>query len=379
MTRRTKQTLTHSQIELMRMFYEEPATQVVLNKGERDLVWKYFKENRTIPPRSSLSKSPALEAELNKARASGGLVQSAVFSECVYAQTIANMLSLPEFYNYNANPGSTSIKVEQFLLTNGLKPRYIYKSKHSDEVLIQAGGAGGVDCALVSQKTGEGYTIEFKEPGAKTSEPDLPKYGEDGFVVMDAKFKRENSQFVAMLQEQIDRNLNIWDIQGSNVHDFDPKNVQIAVSENYTSKKFADVICVEDQNGFLTMIPANQADKWAEIRGEIRPTGRNSYKVWTPLKLAEVIKSKGGSIRGGKVTLPFKSLSTSSARGGNSKISRYKINTLFFVRPADISILGETASFELVAVRQIKPTISAHMFFKDLNVHQVRLQYRVEF
>ena len=32
------------------------------------------------------------------------------------------------------------------------------------------------------------YTIEFKEPGAKTSEPDLPKYGEDGFLVVNDKW-----------------------------------------------------------------------------------------------------------------------------------------------------------------------------------------------
>jgi hypothetical protein len=379
MTGQSQRALSATQAEVMQKFYSQPIARVVLNKSERHLVWEDFRDERNLPTQTTLSKSPALEAELRKALDSDGLIQSAVFSECVYAQTLANMLGLNDFYNFNANPSCVPLNVDRFLSANGLRPRYVYKSKHSDDVLIQAGGAGGVDCALVSEKTGLGYTIEFKEPGAKTSEPDLPKYGEDGYITMDTKFIKENAQFTSMLQEQIDRGLNIWEIQGSNVHDFDPKNVQIAVSENYAAKKFADVICVEDENGFLTMIPANQADVWAEIRGEIRPTGRNHYKVWTPLKLAKVIASNSGVIRNGTVSIPLANLGTSKARGGDSTINRYKIDSIFFVRPADVCIQGRNASFDLSAVRQVKPTISAHMFFKNLDVNKVRLHYKVEF
>ena len=33
------------------------------------------------------------------------------------------------------------------------------------------------------------------------------------------------------------------------------------------------------------MMPVNQVQLWAELEGEIRPAGRNRYKVWTPAAL----------------------------------------------------------------------------------------------
>ena len=69
---------------------------------------------------------------------------------------------------------------------------------------------------------------------------------------------------------------------GSNVHDFDPRSVNAAVTKNYQAKKFADVLCTEDKDTRLVMLPINQAQLWAKTEGEIRPAGRNHYAVWTP-------------------------------------------------------------------------------------------------
>jgi hypothetical protein len=139
-------------------------------------------------------------------------------------------------------------------------------------------------------------------------------------------------------------------------------------------KKFADVICTEDVNGFLTMIPANQADVWGKLRGEIRPSGKNPYDVWTPLQLKKAIESKGGVISGDTVRMPLASFVTTPPRGGTG-ISRYKINSLFFVRAKDIRINGEEAEFLLKKAKQNNPTISAHMDFKGINFDEVRNYY----
>ena len=78
-------------------------------------------------------------------------------------------------------------------------------------MLIQAGGCGGIDSALITVMDLNVYTIEFKEPGAKTSEPDLPKYGEDGKIVITDDFISRYPQFEAMLREQKDLNfLKLW-------------------------------------------------------------------------------------------------------------------------------------------------------------------------
>jgi hypothetical protein len=46
-----------------------------------------------------------------------------------------------------------------------------------------------------------------------------------------------------------------------------------AVSENYIGSKKADVICTEDKFGNLVMLPSNEVGQWAELEGEIRPSG----------------------------------------------------------------------------------------------------------
>ena len=46
------------------------------------------------------------------------------------------------------------------------------------------------------------FSIEFKEPGAKTREPNLPKYNEDGALIITETFTQKNPQFLDMLNEQ---------------------------------------------------------------------------------------------------------------------------------------------------------------------------------
>ena len=362
----------------MRDFYNVANTGVVLPKGERNAIWKDFKSLREIPVRKLEQQCPALLAELQKALDHDALVQSAIFSECAYAQTIANMFGLLHFYNYSESPNCLDANLVELLHERHLLPRYVYKSANGRKVLVQAGGPNGTDGALIDLEKNDLFTIEFKEAGAKTSEPDLPNYGEDGFLVTDAEYLENNSQFEAMLSEQIGNKLNFWNVMGSNVNDFDPLNVQVAVTKNYGAKKFADVICVEDSKSILTMLPANQVIYWANIRGEIRPAGRNRYPVWTPKKLQEFILEMGGTIEGSNIKIGTARLDTAKKRGGNDDVNRYKINSIFFVYAKNLSIQGDQAHFKIDNVRQLKPTISAHMFFKELSVNKVRARYEME-
>ena len=146
------------------------------------------------------------------------------------------------------------------------------------------------------------------------------------------------------------------------------------IINNYV-KKFADVICSEDINGCLVMLPVNQISLWADIVGEIRPAGRNHYNVWTPNALKNFIKEKEGKISNSIVTIKKSNLGIRKQRGGYGRVSWYKINSLFFVYIHDCTDLGEFIQFDLHRVQQLNPTIAGKMFFKNLKYNDVKTYY----
>jgi hypothetical protein len=279
------------------------------------------------------------------------------------------------FKNY---PDNFKIAIDEQADTfHGLRDlsiRYSYSNQNDSKTLYQAGGAGGVDCALHLKNASQAIMIEMKEPYAKTSEPDLPKYGEDGFIVSTDVFENSYPQFKSMLDEQIKQKLNFFEAMGNNIGDFSSSSIEKAVTENYAGTKFAHVICTEDENGKLVMLPSNHAANWAELEGEIRPAGRNPYDVWTPKKLQEMLTEMGASFDGDMVRILLSRLKTANARG-SKRISRYKINPLFFVRASSIEVRGSDAYFSINAVEQLNPTITAKMNFKGLEVAAVRKFY----
>jgi len=160
-------------------FYNKSNYKVKLNKSERKEIWDDFKSNRDIKKFIHLNSTvPALFNEMQKVKKSKRNLQSAVFSECVYAQGIADQFELPIFKMHN---NDLELNLENFQNSNfpKLVTRYSYTKMDNSVLLAQAGGAKAVDCAYISQIEKNFLMIEFKEPYARTSEPDLPKYNED--------------------------------------------------------------------------------------------------------------------------------------------------------------------------------------------------------
>lgn len=364
--------LENMQRTMMEAFYAEKPRKVVYNKAERDALWrkaKYRYSYHDIDFDSLFKVCPALAFQIQKSFEKKSNIQSAVFSECAYAQTLANMFGLTDFADCSEKSGFFSDDVSRILFEHHLSPRYAYSNAEKSVILIQAGGHSGVDCALISTSDLSICTIEFKEPGAKTSEPDLPKYGENGVLLVNEPFLKKYPQFEEMLKEQ--KGLNFFDKMGNNIHDFSPESIRLAVSENYT-KKYADVICTEDVDGYLTMMPANNVHLWAKCEGEIRPAGRNHYCVWTPKALRCFLAKKNAVIRGDWVTINRSTLTGGKARGGDDAISRYKINPLFFVYAKDCVEENGSVRFSLKKVRQLNPTIAGKMFFLNLHYSDVK-------
>lgn len=366
--------LTEDQRKIMSAFYSAPVQKVLLDKNERNRLWNDVKRHSVAGSFMAriAHECPALHHQIVRHETQSHNVQSAVFSECVYAQALADVFCLSVFRNCYEDSSVLPQNVVNLLGSYSMVARYAYISPDGNRMLIQAGGCRGVDSALFTILDWRAYTIEFKEPGAKTSEPDLPKYGEDGMLVITNDFLLRYPQFNEMLKEQ--EGLNFFKVIGSNVNDFSPTSVAAAVTENYRAKKFADVLCTEDTSARLVMLPSNQAQFWARLEGEIRPAGRNHYAVWTPNALRHFLEQKGAQIDGGYVRMHLSQMETAKPRGGNG-ISRYKINSLFFVRAKSVRIDGEHVIFPIKAVRQLNPTIAGKMFFEDLSYDKVKEYY----
>ena len=367
--------LTQLQKKIMGEFYLIPATRVIYNKTERNaLRRKAVAKSPELDFETLQLTCPALEHQIKRSYESGRNIQSAVFSECVYAQTFANMMGLPFFVNCYEDSEYIPDHVRRLLHSYHLVPRYVYSTFDKRRMLIQAGGCDGIDSALITVFDLVIYTIEFKEPGAKTSEPDLPKYKEDGVMVVTEKWLAAYPQFHAMLKEK--DGLNFFAVMGNNIKSFSRDSIDIAVSNNYSGrKKYADVICTEDKNGYLVLLPTNQVPLWAEIEGEIRPAGRNHYKVWTPLALKRFLIQKGGILNGDRVMIPKQNLGLRKERGGNGRVSGYKITPLFFVYVEYCSEVDGILTFDINDVQQLNPTITAKMFFKNVLHKDVKAYY----
>lgn len=367
--------LSKSQTNLLSEFYSFSPRKVYLDKSERDSIYKFFRKNRKVLQDKDIKNGcPSLYAEINKSLKSGNLIQSAIFSECVYAQALATQLNLNEFTDYVNNPRWLTSDIFKIIRDLGMQVRYVYKNSENSRLLIQAGGPGGVDSALISKTENNVYSIEFKEPLAKSSEADLSPYGEDGLLVQTPKLAAKWPQFQSMIEEQLSQRLNFFENIGNNINNFSTESITSAITDNYLGKKFADVICTEDTQGVLTMLPSNHIHIWASLQGEIRPSGRNSYSVWTPKRLLEDIRSINGVIHGSTVSIPLIQLDTAGPRGGVG-ISRYKINSLFFVRSSKVEIDDKHVVFDIKDVLQNRPTITAKMFFDNLSFNDVKNYY----
>jgi len=182
--------LTKEQIELLALFYSKKKTKAIFVKRERSKLWDTVTGRKIIDTEilTNIEKEcPAIVYEIKKSKGNRKNIQSAVFSEYVYAQTLANMLNL-EFVQNSCEALPEDIR--KFLDEHCMHIRYYYSNSQNTELLFQAGSKNGVDCCLYVDNNGKHkfYTIEFKENYAKTSEPDLPKYGEDGILFVDKKF-----------------------------------------------------------------------------------------------------------------------------------------------------------------------------------------------
>lgn len=365
--------LTSEQKYLLAEFYRQPFKKMLLSKSERTVLWNSFMSDHSLSSiNDQVKKIPSVLQVLENSIETGLNLQSAIISECLFASALADIFGVENFKPFNQQDPRVSEKVRTLLSSHGFVPRFYYSNSDGTKLLFQAGGNRGVDCALVNAPANQIYCIEFKESYAKTSEPDLPLYEEDGFLATAEWFEEKNPQFKSMVEEQLLGRLNFFDHKGSNVNNFSPESIWNAVATNYSGSKFADVIVTESAKGIVTMIPANDATRWARLEGEIRPSGRNHLKAWTLKRFEKYVIELGGKVVEGEVTIPRSKLQERIGRGSGGSLTGLKIASLFFVRVEDTKVIGDSARFRLEDLRQLKPTIAAKMDFKKIDPAEIR-------
>jgi hypothetical protein len=369
--------LTGPQSQIMRDFYRSKSIDVAFTKKERNAIAKKFAANRVIDETLELDrKCPAFKAYLEKVLVTKKNIQSAVFSECVYAQVLSEAFELNVFIDPVVTPVSFDKFSAEFISENALSVRYVYTNDDHTKLLVQAGGSGGVDCALIDVSNQVAFTIELKEAYSKTPEPDLPKYKDDGLLYVTEDFLAKHPQFTSMLEDSLVRNLNFFHHAGKNFNAFAPENIESAVNESYSGNKSAQVVCTEDKSGKLTMLPADQIGFWSSLQGEIRPAGKNRYEIWTRDWFIGHLESLGGKINDGIVLIDSNKLKRIKQRGGVNP-SGYKIGSLFHIKSDFVEIDGTSSRFRIVDVEQLNPTIAVKMDFRSLDVNEVKSFYGV--
>lgn len=100
--------------------------------------------------------------------------------------------------------------------------------------------------------------------------------------------------------------------------------------------------------------------------------------MWTPEALGGFLIQLGAEVDpDNQVKIAKDVLEVRRERGGNRRISGYKINPLFFIYTKDCVENADCILFNINDVRQLNPTIAGKMFFDGLD-HAEVLDYYSE-
>lgn len=315
--------------------------------------------------KTELEKSKSALAEFQKQFNRKMALQPAILSECFVAQTIANLFDLDKFIDADERMENIPIHLFEALIKSrggdleAALPRYIYFSDNKGVVLLQYGDSSSIDAVFV--KDGYRVRLEMKEEYAKLGEYDL-NYDETGKLIPTQNILENHREYLSFINRfnsatdvfnHIGRNFKI----GSYLDDEIVINI---VSSVFDLKKIDLYIIQKGDNVFA--VPSEQLINCVDVNkgSEIRTAGRNSYKVFTPIRFEELIHELGGNLKDGIITVPYSSKNAAKGRG-KSTISRYKLNSLFFVKYSDITIKEDMISFSIDKVKQNKATISIHL------------------
>lgn len=309
-----------------------------------------------------IKKSESAYREVKKQFLSNSALQPEILTECFIAQTIANKLGLNCIADADTKetvPVNIANILFQFYGERGSLFRYIYYDNNNEMILLQCGNSNTIDAVFV--KSQHCARLEFKDGLSRIADRDITgKYGEDGKLILTEDF-RSQCPFYEPIINVFNSTTNVFDEVGSNynINDHINEDISQAIINSDARIKKIDLYIPLVNNLLFPVLPEYLA-KLSDFKGsEIRFSGKNRSKVWTPKYLKSVILKQKGWISDTKASIPFTG-NYRKARGTGIN-SGYKINEIFFVQEGKYLINNGNVIFELNDVQQLKPNISLHI------------------
>lgn len=358
-----KMVLTSEEIKNIEKFYKENYKKV-----------KTFKEFLALNPSLTrkIKKVKGAYAEVERQFYSKRALQPGTLIECVLAQTIANMYNLTNFVDsFHSYIRELPANVLPYLRAeeNTLLCRYIYYDPNNyDNFLIQYGNPTSYDADLFLNR--KVVKLEFKDRIARAGERDIKKYNENGKLLIDEKFIKENSDYIPLI-EKFNEETDIFSRYDAscdkvNFNEFDEVTKK-KLLKNYFVYLGIDTLVTFDKDNQLIALTIDCVDGNDDMdiistnNSEIRPAGKNPGKVFTPLFLKNSITNIGGKIDDDIVSIPIENMPNRIGRGTCGEITGKKINNLLFVPIENIKEKNNNYLFKLESVQQLKPTIAIHV------------------
>lgn len=298
--------------------------------------------------------------------------QGGMLTECVFADYLARVLGANATYvNCDQEDISRYADVVDAVTERIPRalPRFMMQSADGRTTIVQLGGPNATDCAIV----GDGRLLaccEFKDKTAKAGEFDLME-DEDGKLVADEKTLDE-------MMEQMPSIIPIIDDFNANdsLHNHIGHNIKLSEAEqrkifhDYIHRGQIDAIMTfgKDDRPVLIDTHNDALDQCIQTRGgEIRTAGRNHKSVFTPKYLEQTIANSEAFHDNGNGSYSIAETVAERAslfvkKRGGTDVSRLRISNVFFVPIKDVRHDGNgLLTFRIKDVRQLKPTISAHL------------------
>lgn len=300
-----------------------------------------------------LKSSPAALSEFEKQFTRKKTLQPGILNECFILQTLANKLNLDSCQDMD---------ITKPLQSKDKTPRYKYYSSSAlnNGLLLQYGDPSSTDAVFI--KGLDIINIEIKDSNSKLEELDL-NYQENGKLSPSNYIKKNVPDYIKLLDE-FNLKTNIFNEAGSNytlkISDNDAKEIINKVSQ----KKRTNLYLLK-HNDYIIPVPSDYLFDIVDIStSEIRPAGRNYCKVFTPKNLSMELHNQNAIFLNNIIKLKYNPLMEVKGRLTNT-ITRYSINSLYFVKYNDTNIQDTYVIFPLAAIRQKKPTISIHLTVKN--------------
>lgn len=345
--------LTGTQIKEIEDFYKK-------NYKSTDTFNEFLSLNPSIS--RNIKKVKGVKAEIERQFNNKRLLQSGTLCECVLAQTIANMYNLncfaDVFHTYIRElPANIIYRLRAD--DNKILCRYIYYNKDDlNTFLIQYGNPTKYDADLYINN--QIVKLEFKDKYSRLGEKET-EYNEEGKLIYTEEFARENPVYIPIINK-FNKEKNLIDLS-TNYPLYD-EEIRKSIFKTYFKKLGFDVLVSLDENNQLIAITEDCIDlpeekKMISLDGsEIRRAGKNAYTVFTPKLLQKSITNIKGIIKDDTVSIPIANMENRIYKG---KLTGKKINHLFFVTLEKIKEKDDNYIFSITDVRQLKPTLSAHM------------------